>query len=403
MSATHHVVKPTNQALGAVQDAMDDAMENFAHAKGYVEDQVVNAKNRLEEHVAVAKEKALAAKEQLETNLENAVESGRESLHQTIDRTKSVWRRMAVALRAWIDTDANVGPVPIAEDRIDFVRTLPFIAVHLMCLGVFFVGWSWFAVGTAIALYWLRMFAITGFYHRYFSHKSFKTSRVFQFVMGLWGASAVQRGPLWWAANHRHHHKTSDQPEDFHSPVQYSFWWSHMGWIMGKSAFHTDEKQIPDLAKYPELRWLDRFDLAVPIALGALMFFGGMALEKWAPGLGTNGMQMLVWGFFVSTVVLFHGTVTINSLSHVWGSRRYKTKDDSRNNWFLAIITLGEGWHNNHHHFPGAARQGFFWWEYDVTYYLLQAMSKLGLIWDLKPVPVEFKNAHLKYHANDTI
>jgi stearoyl-CoA desaturase (Delta-9 desaturase) len=264
-------------------------------------------------------------------------------------------------------------------------------------LGVFIVGFSWAAFGVAVLMYWVRMFAITGFYHRYFSHKSFKTSRAFQFVMGLWGASSVQRGPLWWCANHRHHHKTSDQPEDFHSPVQHNFWWSHMGWIMGKSAFRTDEKQIPDLVKYPELKWLDRFDLVVPILLAVVMLYLGKALEKYAPGLGTNGPQMLIWGFFVSTVVLFHGTVTINSLSHVWGSRRYKTKDDSRNNWFLAIITLGEGWHNNHHHYPGSARQGFFWWEYDLTYYGLKAMSWFGLIWDLKPVPENFKNAHLKY------
>ena len=169
-----------------------------------------------------------------------------------------------------------------------------------------------------------------------------------------------------------------------------------MGWIMGDSAFKTDESQVPDLAKFPELKWLDRYDMAMPFVLGGFMMLLGMALERWAPSLGTTGPQLLIWGFFVSTVVLFHGTVTINSLSHIWGNRRYNTKDDSRNNWFLSIITLGEGWHNNHHHFPGAARQGFFWWEYDITFYGLKVMSWLGLIWDLKPVPDAFKYAHLK-------
>jgi stearoyl-CoA desaturase (Delta-9 desaturase) len=376
MTGRHFI--PAQKPLEAVQDAVDGAVQsvekNFAHAKGCVEEQLQSAKEQLE----------------------RGVETGRESFTQTIDKTKSVWRSVGTALRRWFDTDVNEAPVNIADDKVDLIRTLPFIGVHLMCLGVFFVGFSWFAVGVAVAMYAVRMFAITGFYHRYFAHRSFKTSRLMQFLMGLSGAAAVQRGPLWWAAHHRHHHKTSDQPEDFHSPVQHSFLWSHMGWVMGKSAFRTEEKQIPDLIKYPELRWLDRFDLAVPVLLGAVMFFGGMALEKYAPGLHTNAMQLLIWGFFVSTVVLFHGTVTINSLSHLWGSRRYQTKDDSRNNWFLAIITLGEGWHNNHHHFPGSARQGFFWWEYDVTFYVLKAMSYCGLIWDLKTVPPEFKNAHLK-------
>ena len=168
-----------------------------------------------------------------------------------------------------------------------------------------------------------------------------------------------------------------------------------MGWIMGKSAFRTNEKQIPDLIKFPELKLLDRFDLVLPFVLGGFMLGLGIFLEKFAPSLGTNGPQMLIWGFFVSTVALFHGTVTINSLSHVWGTRRYKTNDDSRNNWFLAIITLGEGWHNNHHHFPGSARQGFFWWEYDLTFYGLKVLSWFGLIWDLKTVPESFKNAHI--------
>ena len=393
----------SEDALNHVQQVVDEAVDA-------VEKSVSQAKDRVGETLAQAKGKALAARDQLEagaavaarfasTSVESALESSKTSLNETAERTRSWWSGSKVALTRWIDTSPADQRVAIADDKVDFIRTLPFIGVHLMCLGVFFVGFSPVALGVAVFMYLIRMFAVTGFYHRYFSHKSFKTSRVFQFIMGIWGASCVQRGPLWWAANHRHHHKTSDQPEDFHSPVQHGFWWSHMGWIMGKSAFGTNEKQIPDLMKFPELKWLDRFDLVMPVLLGALMLGLGMFLEAYAPSLGTNGPQMLIWGFFVSTVVLFHGTVTINSLSHVWGSRRYQTKDQSRNNWFLAIITLGEGWHNNHHHYPGSARQGFFWYEYDLTYYGLKVLSWFGLIWDLKPVPELFKNAHLKPKA----
>ncbi|MSR01263.1 MAG: acyl-CoA desaturase [Gemmatimonadetes bacterium] len=246
--------------------------------------------------------------------------------------------------------------------------------MHAACLGVIWVGWSWGAVSVALALYLVRMFAITGFYHRYFSHRAFKTSRVTQFAFALLGASAVQRGPLWWAAHHRKHHRHSDTEEDVHSPRHHGFWWSHMGWITSPANFATDLEAVPDLAQYPELRFLDRFDILVPIVLAVTLFVVG-------------GWQWLVWGFFVSTVVLFHCTCFINSLAHVLGRRRYQTGDDSRNSLLLALVTLGEGWHNNHHRFPGAARQGFFWWEVDLTYYALQILQRFRLVWDLRPVP----------------
>jgi stearoyl-CoA desaturase (Delta-9 desaturase) len=371
------------ETIVQVSAAVNQAMDN---AKDSVEKTVAAAREQVEQSLACAKE-----------HLELSKQSIQDTATRTSAATRSAGARIFRSLISWFDTSAGeASNVPISEDRINWLRVLPFLGVHLMCLGVFFVGFSWFALGVAVFMYIVRMFAITGFYHRYFSHKSYKTSRAMQFIMGLWGACCVQRGPLWWASHHRHHHKTSDEPADFHSPVQHGFWWSHMGWIMGNCAFKTDERQVPDLAKFPELRWLDRYDMVIPIALGAVMLGLGMALERFAPGLGTNGPQLLIWGFFVSTVALFHGTVTINSLSHVWGNRRYDTKDDSRNNWFLAIITLGEGWHNNHHHFPGSARAGFFWWEYDLTYYGLRVMSFFGLIWDLKPVPPTFKHAHRK-------
>ena len=277
-------------------------------------------------------------------------------------------------LALWFDTGAVSVPPTDDPRTVDWVRVIPFVGMHAACLGVIWVGWSLNALLVALTLYLVRMFAITGFYHRYFSHRAFKTSRVTQFAFALLGASAVQRGPLWWAAHHRKHHRHSDTEEDVHSPRHHGFWWSHMGWITSPANFATDLEAVPDLARYPELRFLDRFDILVPIVLAVTLFLAG-------------GWQWLVWGFFVSTVVLFHCTCFINSLAHVLGRRRYQTGDDSRNSLMLALVTLGEGWHNNHHRFPGAARQGFFWWEVDLTYYALQALARLRIVWDLRPVP----------------
>lgn len=259
--------------------------------------------------------------------------------------------------------------------------------MHLACLLVFVVGVSTTAVAVAAALYAVRMFALTGFYHRYFSHKTFRTSRRTQFLFAVIGAAAVQRGPLWWAAHHRNHHRHADTELDPHSPTLRGFLWSHVGWFLTTDAFRTDWKRIPDLARFPELRWLDRYDIAVPVLLAAAVYGAGLLLEHFAPSLGTTGWQLLVWGFFVSTVVLFHATVTINSLAHRFGSRRFDTPDDSRNNTFLALITFGEGWHNNHHYYPGSARQGFKWWEIDLTYYGLCALQAMGVVSHLRRVP----------------
>ena len=218
------------------------------------------------------------------------------------------------------------------------------------------------------------MFAITGFYHRYFSHRSFQTSRAMQFLFAVIGASSVQRGPLWWAAHHRKHHRHSDTEHDVHSPHHHGFWWSHVGWITSPANFPTDYSQVPDLAKYPELRFIDRFDTLVPLLLAFALYWIG-------------GLPYLIWGFFISSVVLFHFTCSINSLAHIWGGQRYDTSDQSRNNLFLALLTFGEGWHNNHHKYPGSSRQGFFWWEIDLTYYGLKLLASIRLITDLRPVP----------------
>ena len=279
-----------------------------------------------------------------------------------------------------------------ADGGIDWFATIPFAMVHIMVLGVFWVGVSPIALGVCLFLYWIRMFAITGFYHRYLSHRSYKTSRWFQFLFAVLGNSSVQKGPLRWAAHHRHHHQFSDEDEDVHSPIKRGFIYSHVGWIFARNNSATRMQLVPDLAKFPELRVLNQFDVLVPILLGTMCYGLGVYLQTYAPSLNTSGPQMLVWGFFVSTTVLVNATFTINSLSHLFGKRRYETSDDSRNNWLLALLTMGEGWHNNHHHYATAARQGFYWWEIDITYYGLLLLAKFGLIWDLKRVPEHILN-----------
>lgn len=313
----------------------------------------------------------------------NALRAG-----EGLNTTAMTERGWLMAVRRWIDTSHGYGSDP-EDRRIDWIRLIPFAGLHLACLGVIWVGWSPVAVGVAAGLYAIRMFALTAFYHRYFSHRAFRTHRFTQFLFALLGNSAVQRGPLWWAAHHRHHHRHSDTDQDWHSPVQHGFLRSHMGWFLSRGGFATRTEQIPDLMAYPELRWLDRFNNLVPLLLAvALYALGGWLGHAW-PQSGTSGPQMLVWGFFVSTIALFHGSVTINSLAHRFGTRRYATRDNSRNNWLLALLTFGEGWHNNHHHFPGAARQGVRWWELDLTWCGLKLMQACGLVWDLKKAPIE--------------
>jgi stearoyl-CoA desaturase (Delta-9 desaturase) len=306
------------------------------------------------------------------------------------ERKLSPWGTFVLTICQWLDSDFRREGLPDPSElpsKVNWQRTLPFIFLHLGCLAVFWVGISPVAVWAAVFLYLIRMFAITGFYHRYFSHKTFKTSRFAQFLFAVIGNSSMQRGPLWWAATHRHHHKHSDHEEDIHSPVVSGFLWSHIGWLTSMKNFPTAYKSIPDLSKYPELIFLNRYDQTVPFAYGLLMLTMGWALETFFPALGVTVGQFFVWTFFISTTVLLHGTLFINSLAHVWGKRRYETDDDSRNSWFLTFITLGEGWHNNHHRYPHSVRQGFRWWELDLTYYGLRILAWTGLIWDLRPVP----------------
>jgi stearoyl-CoA desaturase (delta-9 desaturase) len=260
------------------------------------------------------------------------------------------------------------------HDDIIYPSAIPFVLVHLACFGAFWSGVTWESLVICATLYWLRIFAIGAGYHRYFSHRAYSTSRTFQFVLAVLAQSTSQKSVLWWAAKHRHHHLHSDTAADIHSPRHKGFFYSHLGWIFARRHDTTDLVKVADFARYPELMWLHRFELVPAVALGVLCFLIG-------------GWPGLVVGFFWSTVLVYHATFCINSLAHVHGRKRYVTGDDSRNNWLLALFTMGEGWHNNHHAYQSSVRQGFRWWEIDPTFYVLKVLSWLGVVWDLKSPP----------------
>jgi stearoyl-CoA desaturase (delta-9 desaturase) len=265
------------------------------------------------------------------------------------------------------------------EDRIDLLNSIPFFLVHLSPVLIIWTGISVASVALCVGLYVLRMTAITAGYHRYFAHKSYKLSRVPQFALAFLGTTAAQKGPLWWAAHHRNHHRYADTDRDVHSPIR-GFWWSHVGWILSRRFNETEFDTISDFAKFPELRFINKQNWIGPWAMGLFSYL-------------LMGWEGLVVGFFLSTVLLWHGTFTVNSLAHVMGRRRYATTDTSRNSALVAVITGGEGWHNNHHYWPASARQGFFWWEIDTTYYLLRGLSFLGIVRDLKKPPERVRSA----------
>jgi stearoyl-CoA desaturase (delta-9 desaturase) len=256
------------------------------------------------------------------------------------------------------------------DERLSWITSTPFFLVHLLPLAALWTGVTAFDLALCALLYAARMFCITGGYHRYFAHRAFRTGRALQFALAFGGGTAAQKGALWWAAHHRRHHRHSDQPEDVHSPRK-GFWWSHAGWILCRKYDATDLAAIPDLARHPELRFLDRWHLLPPVLLAGACFLAG-------------GWSALWIGFFLSTVLVYHSTFCINSLTHLFGRRRYATSDTSRNSLLMALLTFGEGWHNNHHYYQASANMGFFWWEIDVTYYVLRLLERLGLVWDLR-------------------
>ncbi len=303
---------------------------------------------------------------------------------------KNSLRKIINWFDSYAEADQQSAEANTSLEQLNWLRIIPFIVLHLACGAILWVGWSSIAVIVAIAFYAIRMIAITAFYHRYFAHKTFKTNRIAQFIFAVIGSAATQRGPLWWASHHRHHHYYSDTDDDVHSPKKGLFW-SHMGWFLSNKHFKTRLDLIPDFARYRELVLLDRFDVLIPIICMLLLYGLGSLLAALAPELGTNGLQMLVWGYVISTVVLLHMTLCINSMAHRLGTRRFNTEDTSRNNFLLAIFTFGEGWHNNHHRFPNSARQGLKWWEIDISYYCIKSLEKLGVVWNVKTGPTSLQ------------
>jgi stearoyl-CoA desaturase (delta-9 desaturase) len=264
---------------------------------------------------------------------------------------------------------------PIVEHTdIMYPSAIPFVLVHLACVAALWTGVTYDALVLCFLLYWLRIFAIGAGYHRYFSHRAYRTSRAFQLALAVLSQSTAQKSVLWWASKHRHHHLHSDTETDVHSPRHQGFVYSHLGWIFSRKNDLADLVKVADFARYPELIWLHKHELVPPTVLALL----SVLIAGWSG---------LVVGFFWSTVLVYHATFCINSLAHVRGRRRYVTGDDSRNNWLLALVTMGEGWHNNHHAYQSSVRQGFRWWEIDATFYLLKALSWTGLVWDLKTPP----------------
>ncbi len=263
---------------------------------------------------------------------------------------------------------------PADHGDIAYPSAIPFVLVHLGCIAAFWTGVSWQALALCFSLYWLRMFAVTAGYHRYFSHRAYATSRPFQFILAFLAQTTAQKSVLWWAAKHRHHHLYSDMANDVHSPRHDGFLYSHVGWIFARRHAAADLAKVPDLTRYPELRWLHKYEILPAVLLAGLCFL----LAGWSG---------LVVGFLWSTVFVYHATFCINSLAHVRGSTRYVTGDDSRNNIALALLTMGEGWHNNHHAYPSSVRQGFRWWEVDASWYILKLLAALGLVRDLRTPP----------------
>jgi stearoyl-CoA desaturase (delta-9 desaturase) len=276
-------------------------------------------------------------------------------------------------------------------DTIDWFRVIPFILIHFGALAALWTHFEWYLVWVALFLFVIRMFAITGFYHRYFAHKTFKTSRLMQFIFAFIGSTSAQRGPIWWASHHRRHHLNSDRHNDHHSPHTHHFLWSHMGWFLAKKNFLTDRKVVRDLTKFEELVLIDRFDWLPPVLLLLSLFVLGEYLSLTS---GISGLNMVIWGFCVSTILVYHCTFAVNSIAHLWGTQRYNTKEESKNNFFVALLTFGEGWHNNHHHYPGSIRQGFYWWEVDLTYYALRFLSFFGIVYNLRTVSKAIRQKH---------
>lgn len=276
-----------------------------------------------------------------------------------------------------VDADRESREASAAGDvaRVHGARTpgpgylVPFVLVHVGAVAALVQGATRTGALLCAAVFTLQGFGITAGYHRYFAHRSFRTSRAFQLVLALLGTIAVQKGVLWWVAIHRQHHRHTDGPLDPHSPRD-GFAWSHVGWFLSPHFAVTDRRRVRDLEGHPELVWLDEHFVVPPVVLACVL----------ALAFGATGF---LWGFCLPTVLSWHLTYAVNSLGHLRGTRRFATPDDSRNSFVLALLTFGEGWHNNHHRRPGAARQGLRWWEVDLTYCALRVLAAAGVVWDV--------------------
>lgn len=270
--------------------------------------------------------------------------------------------------------NADNPPPPTRAGRlIGIGDLLGFGVLHVVAvMTIVTVGFSWGAFGLFLATYAIRTWGVCVGFHRYFSHHSFKTSRPMQFAIAVVGTTAMQKGVLWWASTHRRHHRLADTPLDPHSPHHRSFLYSHCGWVFDPAHQGYDERIVADLTVYPELVWLERFKF-VPVA--------ALAAGLWM----VTGPQGFLWGFCVSTVVLWHTTLSTGSFSHrVSGYRNFEMTDDSRNNRLIALLLLGEGWHNNHHRAPNSARHSTGWHEPDPLFATLRVLSAVGLVWSLR-------------------
>lgn len=263
---------------------------------------------------------------------------------------------------------------------------LPLILLHLACALVFAVGASKVAVAAFLITTTAQIFGITTGFHRLLAHQAFKTSRVFRFLLAGLGVLAGQNGPLWWVSHHRQHHGHADADGDTHSP-RGSFFWGHMGWLFSPRCIPYRHELVRDLDRLPEMRWLERHSYVVTLGYAFAMFLLGEAWGRLDPEAGTSGAQLVLWGSVLSTVFCYHAIWSANSVGHRFGTRRFPTHDNSRNNLLVSLVTLGDGWHHNHHFCPWSARHGFRWWEIDVNYAVLRLLAWAGVVWDLRLPP----------------
>jgi stearoyl-CoA desaturase (delta-9 desaturase) len=279
----------------------------------------------------------------------------------------------------------NVKGVPRFSAR-HLIFIGPLVLLHLTCGLVFVVGASRVATTVFVVTCVVQLFGLTMGYHRLLAHRSFKTSRGFQFVLALLGTLAGQNGPLWWVGHHVHHHRYADQEDDIHSP-RAGIFWSHMGWLFSPRIIPIRYEMVTALARLPEMRLLQQYSYVVSLVYALLLYLLGVVWRGLDPAAGVSGAQLVVWGSVLSTVCVYHITLCVGSIAHLYGTRPFPTRDDSRNNVILAFLLLGDGWHNNHHYCPSSARMGFRWWEFDPNYAILRLLERIGIVWDLKAPP----------------